>query len=59
MVLRVEAFEVAFAVDAIDGFCIASDVEQIGLCKLLADVVEEGGAERLFVLQIGPAKEQF
>jgi hypothetical protein len=59
MVLGFEAFEVTFAVDAIDGFCIASDVEQIGRCKLLADVVEEGGAERLFVLQIGPAKEQF
>ena len=58
MVLGFEAFEVTFAVDAIEGFCIASDVEQIGLCKLLADVVE-GGAERLFVLQIGPAKEQF
>ena len=59
MVLGFEAFEVTFAVDAIEGFCIASDVEQIGLCKLLADVVEEGGAERLFVLRIGPAKEQF
>ena len=41
----------------IEVFCFASDVEQIGLCKLLADVVE-GGAERLVVLQIGPAKEQ-